>query len=265
MKNYINFKEHAAKDMELLAQWRNGNESARDELILRQEFKVNSIARKHSKWSNGLDHNDLVQEGWLGVLRAIEKFDEKMGVPFNYYAGLWCTAAMHNSIYQKGRTIRTPAGVARKISKLRQLESLAEQTDAVTTDENLAEQMNINVKSLAKIRQSAVSTCSSDVLMNESGACWITQIESQQTSPDEVLARKDLMYHVKIAIETKLTPKEKLTISEYFAVDDHAPRKTLEEIGGELGLTRQGIRAIRIRALKKIKDYLHSKGECNYV
>lgn len=255
-------------DLELFKRYKDDNDSeAYDQLVLRQERSVKYYANRHSKWANGSSYDDLTQEGWIGIMRAIEVFNPEKGVPFNYHASRWCQALMRKSIYTSGRTIRTPISTASLLNKIRATTSeLGGLLGRDPTDEEIGEELGISSEKVTKCKRREVKSFSMDTQVNSEGdpisggVANIVPISG--FTPDEALIHNELLGEVRDAIDEVLSPVEKTTITAYFGVGGH--RKTLEEISDvlvEMGLkekrlTRQGIRVCKERALRKIHNYL---------
>jgi RNA polymerase sigma factor (sigma-70 family) len=254
----VDFVKEAEIDLQLFKRQKAGDSAAREQLILRQETRINSLARKHSKWSNGCDIEDLKQEGWIGVMKALDTFDDTAGVPFNYYAGRWSKAKMTSLIYKSGRTIRTPILTARDIGKMKKaIAQFIHEKQKEPTDAELAEIMKVPVKRVKRLRTAEVNIFSLfSPLSSENGTADFSNIvPSPSPTPEETFANTEMLNDIMNIVEEELSDNERQTIEEYFGIGGKV-RRTLQEIGEDLGKTKQGIRAIRIRALKKIHDGL---------
>ena len=238
-----------------------GDNSAK-EYIAEQYYKVaKSESYKYYKWKNSLDIDDLIQEGALGILRAIEKFDTTKKVPFDYYCKWWINARMHNAIYSRGRTIRTPINKAKKIAKLQK--QVAE-LNANIEDLNVAEiskLTNTNSEDIQKLVCNKVSTFSINQSVSEDSNSELEIfLQSTEISPSDSIIREETLKLIYFFIENKLSEEDQYIIKKYFNIDCENSM-TLEEIGIQLNMTKQGIRARKNKILTKIKEFVDNDGQ----
>jgi RNA polymerase primary sigma factor len=261
------YKAEGKIDLELFKRYKKeGDEDAKDELILRQERSVRYYANRHAKWCNGSSFDDLMQEGWIGIMRAIEVFNPDKGVPFNYHASRWCQALMRKSIYTIGRTIRTPISTASMLNKIKATTSkLQGDLGREPSDEEIGEDLGLTGEKVAKYKRREVNSFSMDNQVNSEGDAISGGVANivpiSGFTPDEALIHEELLGEVRSAIAEVLTPIERTCIVEYFGISGQ--RKTLEEISdvltelhGKKKITRQGVRVIKTKALNKIHKYL---------
>jgi RNA polymerase primary sigma factor len=250
-----NFNKEARIDFDLFEQYKNGSAEARDQLILRQEDVVKRYAYKHSKWSNSCGYDDLIQEGWIGVMKSLDAYNPEMGVPFNYYSSRWCDAMIRKSIYKNGRTIRTPISTAGVLNKIRaSTATLAGQLGREATNAELAEDLGMTEARVKKYKRLEVKSFSLDNQVNSEGESISGGVMNLMPvsgfTPDEALVHDEIVSEVYEAIDNVLSDTERNVLLDYYGIHGH--KKTLEELGDELGFTRQGIRSIRCRAQLKV-------------
>lgn len=257
------FQNRAKDDLELFKLYKNGCEASREKLILRQEYRVKQLAKKHLQWKNGLSYDDLLQQGWVGIIRAVETYNESLNVPFNYYAVQWCNAMMNKGIYNNGRTVRTPISTAVSINKLKtSINEFYGKFGREPSDEELAKEMGIKEKKVKRLKVSDVnihSVSGNKKTQKSGGGDSINEVEyvlpSNSLTPSEELIKKEYRCDVKQAIDTVLDKSEKQVINEYYGITCEK-RKTLEELGPDVDRTKPGVMLMKLRALNKIKNYL---------
>lgn len=256
----MNITNHLHLD-EYVKKAQAGDNLAR-EYIAEEYYKVaKSESYKYYKWRNSLDIDDLIQEGSLGILRAIEKFDDSKKVPFDYYCKWWINAKMHNAIYSRGRTIRTPINKAKKIAKLeKQVAELninindlnvAEISKLTDTDSNEIQKLVCNKVSTFSINQAVTEDSTSELEIF---------LKSTEISPSDTIIREETLNLIYFFIENKLNTEDQYIIKKYFNIDSEETM-TLEDIGIKLNMTKQGIRARKNKILEKIKEFVDNDGQ----
>ena len=213
---------------------------------------VVSIARRYQGF--GLPFLDLIQDGNLGLMRAVEKFEWRRGFKFSTYATWWIRQAISRGLADHGRTIRLPANVAELVLRARRVEA-----DLVTTlgrdptDEEIACSMEIDVDRLIAIRQVALRTMSLSAPMGEAGDVELLELIEDEfcDAPLEAAVRSRSADELRDVLAA-LTPRERRIIElRYGMVDGH--ERTLEQVGREFQLTRERIRQIEAKALAKLR------------
>jgi len=231
-------------------------DEARNTAILRREKQVNDAAYRHLKWANSCDIEDLKQEAWRGVFKAIENFDPDFGVPFFKYAFRWCDAYVRYAIYSKGRVIKTPVPVIRAIAKIKKSKAeLKEKLGRLPTITELSKATRFTEKKITKFMQadSTIFSISSAENKNNDDSGSFELPAHNHINPYQFSVIFEAQEIRDKILNEVLSERDSYIIKSRFCFDNH-DKKTLEGLAEELNMTRMGVLQIQRRSLKKITD-----------
>lgn len=241
--NYTDF------DVELVI--RDGR-AAKQHLIESNLRLVVSIAKKYN--ARGIPLADLIQEGNLGLIRAVEKFDWRKGFRFSTYATWWIRRAIARAIINQGRTIRIPVYVAELINKVVKTASrLQQELQREATEEEISREVGLSVDRVREMMRVAVEPISLETPVGEKDNSSIGDFIHSTNMPNPGDVTWTLIRREEIdGILGRLTSRERDVVRLRFGLDDGRSR-TLEEVGAELNVTRERVRQIELRAMKKLR------------
>ena len=240
------------QEVDLARRVQSGDLRAKDILIESNLRLVVSIAKKYN--ARGIPLADLIQEGNLGLIRAVEKFDWRKGFRFSTYATWWIRRAIARAIINQGRTIRIPVYVAELINKVVKTASrLQQELQREATEEEIAEEVGLHVERVREMMRVAAEPISLETPVGEKDNSSIGDFVQSTNTPTPVDVTSTMIRREEIdGILGRLTSRERDVVRLRFGLDDGRSR-TLEEVGSELNVTRERVRQIELRSMKKLR------------
>jgi len=240
----------AAQEVSLAKQIERGDMQAKQRMIQSNLRLVVSIAKNYR--NQGLPFLDLIQEGTLGLIRAVEKFDWRRGYKFSTYATWWIRQAVARALADKARTIRMPVHIVERLQKMNRAErNLWAQLGREPTLEEVAGEANLPLQQAKEVRAAARTSASLDAPVGDADDATLGDfVPGEGPLPDEVV--EDSLRSQTLAEALRALPeRHRVVVILRYGLEDAEP-KTLEDIGRRLGLTRERVRQIEVEALKRL-------------
>ncbi len=228
-----------------------GDEAAKRKLIESNLRLVMSITRNYTK--TGVPLLDLIQEGNLGLIRAVEKFDYKLGFKLSTYATWWIRQAVTRALADQGRTIRLPVHVADQVRRLmRTRRQLAQKLNREPTEEEIAREAGLTPERTRELFELVEDPVSLETPVGDGESLYGDLIEDTNSVPPDVTTAERLRRKELADALERLNPRMRLVLTLRFGLDGEPP-KTLEEVGNGLGITRERVRQLESRALRELR------------
>jgi RNA polymerase primary sigma factor len=248
------------EEIDLGKRIKRGDKEAREHMIKANLRLVVKIAREYE--GLGLPLLDLINEGNIGLMKAVDRFDVNKGAKFSTYASLWIKQAIRRALSNLSKTIRLPVHVMDKLTRIRKSEArLHEALDREPTDEELAADMDVDVRRVRRYREAARAPISLDSPIGDDNSTSVSEhvADSSAAAPFDRLLNETDNEMVKSALNA-LSERESKILAMRFGLGDDQPR-TLDELGVHFGLTRERIRQLQEQALRKLREWIEKREE----
>ncbi len=236
-----------------------GDESARKRMIESNLRLVVKIARRYI--NHGLTLLDLVEEGNLGLIRAVEKFDPERGFRFSTYATWWIRQTIERAIMNQTRTIRLPVHIVKEMNVYqRAAKRLAQQLDHEPTAEEIAEKLNVDVADVERMLGLEENIASIDAPLESDSERTLVEViaDEKSSDPADTLQKQKVLRHINDWLGS-LNEKQREVVERRFGLGGRNTA-TLEQVGKDVGVTRERVRQIQVEALAKLREMLEHHG-----
>ena len=236
-----------------------GCEASRKRMIVSNLRLVVKIARRYN--NRGLALLDLIEEGNLGLIRAVEKFDPERGFRFSTYATWWIRQTIERAIMNQTRTIRLPIHVVKELNVyLRTARELAQELDHEPTAEDIALHLDKPIDEVSKMLRlnERISSVDTPIGGENDKALLDILADDNEASPEDELQDSNIKQNI-VSWLQELNVKQREVLARRFGLMGYEP-STLEDVGAEIGLTRERVRQIQVEGLRRLKDMLSSQG-----
>lgn len=246
------------EEIELAARIKKGDKEARAHMIKANLRLVVKIA--HDYANLGLPLLDLISEGNIGLMKAVERFDPAKGGKLSTYAAWWIKQSIKRSLANQSKTIRLPVHLVDKISKMKRVSvQMSEELGREPTDEELAEEIGMAISKVSQLKTVAIRPASLDAPIGDDDSTEYIEIvsDSEAHTPFKLLSDKNMLHALEEMMDV-LDEREKRILTLRFGLDGGNP-KTLEQVGKKFGVTRERIRQLQNIALDKLRRALQKK------
>jgi RNA polymerase primary sigma factor len=246
------------EEIALARQVRQGNEAAREHIIKANLRLVVKIARDYEDF--GLPLLDLISEGNIGLMKAVERFDPDRGVKLSSYASFWIKQAIRRALANHAKTIRLPVHAQEKLLSLSRAASrLRELLGREPTDDELSHHIGLPATKIRALRTAAQAPLPLDAPLGEDDSGSIAEIVADETAraPGDLIDEQVALRHMSELLQ-ELNPREIKVLEQRFGLDG-GDQQTLDQVSRRFGVTRERVRQIQNRALRKLREKMHAR------